>query len=157
MHPKLVPSIWCGTSTMPPYSNAAEPRNVRLGLCVDGFNPYSNAARPYAVWPIMICVYNLPPHLCMTRSYMFLASMIPGPNNPKIKIDVLLQSLIDELRTLWDEGVDTYDIHANQTFKMRVALMWTVNDFPAYGMLSGWSAHGHCLALFAKISCGGST
>jgi len=20
--------------------------------------------------------------------------------------------------------------------------MWTINDFPAYGMLSGWSTHG---------------
>jgi hypothetical protein len=25
---------------------------------------------------------------------------------------------------------------------MRAALMWTINDFPAYGMLSGWSMHG---------------
>jgi len=25
---------------------------------------------------------------------------------------------------------------------MRVASMWTINDFPAYGMLSGWSTHG---------------
>jgi hypothetical protein len=33
---------------------------------------------------------------------------------------------------------------------MRAALMWTINDFPAYGMLSGWSTHGrfacpHCM------------
>jgi len=25
---------------------------------------------------------------------------------------------------------------------MRVALMWTINDFPAYGMVSCWSTHG---------------
>jgi len=25
---------------------------------------------------------------------------------------------------------------------MRAALMWTINDFPAYEMLSGWSTHG---------------
>ena len=25
---------------------------------------------------------------------------------------------------------------------MRAALMWTINDFPAYGMLSGWSTAG---------------
>jgi hypothetical protein len=24
--------------------------------------------------------------------------------------------------------------------------MWTINDFPAYGMLSGWSTHG-------KLAC----
>ncbi|CAM8965059.1 unnamed protein product [Rhodiola kirilowii] len=25
---------------------------------------------------------------------------------------------------------------------MRAALMWTISDFPAYGMLSGWSTQG---------------
>ena len=54
---------------------------------------------------------------------MFLTSVIPGPNNPKNKIDVFLRPLIDELRMLWDEGVDTYDIHVNHTCKMRAALM----------------------------------
>jgi hypothetical protein len=29
---------------------------------------------------------------------------------------------------------------------MRAALMWTINDFPTYGMLSGWSTHG-------KLTC----
>jgi hypothetical protein len=29
---------------------------------------------------------------------------------------------------------------------MRAALMWTINDFSAYGMVSGWSTHG-------KLAC----
>jgi hypothetical protein len=29
---------------------------------------------------------------------------------------------------------------------MRAALIWIINDFPAYGMLSGWSTHG-------KLAC----
>ena len=33
---------------------AADPRNVRLGLCVDGFNPFSNNSRPYSVWPMVV-------------------------------------------------------------------------------------------------------
>ena len=33
----------------------------------------------------------------------------------------------------------TYDISRKQNFFMKVALMWTINDFPAYGMLSDWS------------------
>ena len=41
---------------------------------------------------------------------MFLTLIIPGPKNPKEKIDVYLQSLIDELKLLWNEGVLTYDI-----------------------------------------------
>ena len=102
---------------------AAESRNVRLGLCADGFNPYSTAPRRYSVWPIVVCMYNLLPHLCMMRPCMFLSSVIPGPNNPKNKINVYLQPLINELKMLWNDGVDTYDVYSNQTFKMKAALM----------------------------------
>ena len=26
---------------------------------------------------------------------------------------------------------------------MHAAVLWTINDFPAYGMISGWSTHGY--------------
>jgi len=42
---------------------------------------------------------------------------------------------------LWSSGALTYDISRKQNFLMKAALMWTINDFPAYGMLSGWSTH----------------
>ena len=63
---------------------------------------------------------------------MFLTVLVPGPTNPKEKIDVFLQPLIAELKSL------------------RAALMWTINDFPAYSMMSGWSIAGmlacpHCM------------
>src|ERR1044072_2051497 len=125
---------------------AEEPRNVRLGLCSNGFMPFSNSAKPYSCWPVIVTPYNLPPELCMTTPYMFLTLVIPGPDNPKEKIDVYLQPLIDELKVLWNEGVMTYDISRKQNFNMKAALMWTVNDFPAYGMLSGSSTA-------AKLAC----
>ena len=124
----------------------AEPCNVRLGLCADGFTPYSQSSAPYSCWPVIVTPYNLPPELCMTIPYMFLTIIIPGPHNPKSRIDVYLQPLIDELKYLWEEGVLTYDIARKQNFMMRAALMWTINDFPAYGMLSGWSTAG-------KLAC----
>ena len=40
---------------------------------------------------------------------------------------------------MWDVGIGTYDISTGQTFQMKAALMWTINDFPAYRMLSGWT------------------
>ena len=46
------------------------------------------------------------------------------------------------MKELWDVGVETYDISTGHTSQMKAALMWTINDFPAYGMLSGWSTHG---------------
>ena len=78
----------------------------------------------------------------MTTPYMFLTLRIPSPYNPKGKIDVYLQPLMDELMLLWNEGVLTYDISKNQNFIIRTALMWTINDFLAYAMVSGWSMVG---------------
>jgi hypothetical protein len=72
---------------------------------------------------------------------MFLSTVIPGPSSLGWNIDVCLQPLIDELTQLWSSGALTYDISRKQNFLMRVALMWTINDFLAYGMLSGWSTH----------------
>ena len=73
---------------------------------------------------------------------MFLSLLIHGPKSPGKNIDIYLEPLIDELKQLWADGVETYDSHKKQNFQMRAALMWTINDFPAYGMLSGWSTHG---------------
>jgi len=78
----------------------------------------------------------------MTKPYMFLTCIIPSPSNPTKKIDVYLQPLIDELQQLWNGGVLTYDISSKENFLMRACLMWTINDFPAYGMLSGWGTKG---------------
>ena len=46
----------------------------------------------------------------MKESHMFLSVILPGPNNPKHKIDVFLQPLIAELKHLCEVGVETYDM-----------------------------------------------
>ncbi|CAJ2669088.1 unnamed protein product [Trifolium pratense] len=126
---------WEHFDTMHP-DFAQDPRNVRLGLCSDGFTPYIQAsATPYYCWPVIVTPYNLPPDMCMTKPYMFLSCIIPGPSNPTDGIDVYLQPLIDDLKRLWI-GELTYDIARKENFIMRAALMWTINDFPTYGMLS---------------------
>ncbi|KAM3343683.1 hypothetical protein P3S68_025773 [Capsicum galapagoense] len=118
---------------------AAEPRNVRLELCTDGFQPFSQSGRKYSSWPVIVTSYNLPPGMCMKDAYMFLTIIVPGPTNPKHKIDAYLQPLIKELTLLWETGVEAFDISKRQNFQLRAALMWTISDFSAYSMLSGWS------------------
>ncbi|KAL9342279.1 hypothetical protein Peur_065604 [Populus x canadensis] len=112
----------------------------------DGFNPFGSFAAPYSCWPVILTVYNLPPGMCMRPEFMFLSMVIPGPSSPGRNIDVCLRPLIDELTQLWSSGALTYDISMKQNFVMRAAMMWTINDFPAYGMVSGWSTHG-------KLAC----
>ena len=40
---------------------ALDPRNVRLGLAIDGFNPYGNLSTSHSIWPVVLIPYNLPP------------------------------------------------------------------------------------------------
>ncbi|XP_019240729.1 PREDICTED: uncharacterized protein LOC109220717 [Nicotiana attenuata] len=96
---------------------ASEPRNIRLGLCTDGFTP------------LLSLLHHIHVGQC--------------PRNTKTLIDVYLQPLIDELQLLWHQGIETYDISTKQNFRLHAALMWTINNFPAYGMLFGWSTAGN--------------
>ena len=91
-------------------SFAAEPRNVRLGLCTDGFSPFGQYGQTYSCWPVLVTPYNLPPWMCKKRQFMFISLLIPGPKNPKGNLDIYMQPLIDELIQLWNECTMTYDI-----------------------------------------------
>ncbi|XP_062076592.1 uncharacterized protein LOC133781568 [Humulus lupulus] len=122
---------------------AKDPRNVRLGLAADGFNPFDNMSLSYSMWPVILTNYNLPPWLCMKEEYFMLTLLIPGPKSPGKDMDVFLRPLVDELKQLWINGVDTRDGTKNEFFKMRAALLWTINDFPACSSLSGWSGQGY--------------
>ena len=46
-------------------SFAAERRNVRLGLCTDGFQPFGQSGSRYSSWPVILTPYNLPLEMCM--------------------------------------------------------------------------------------------
>ncbi|GJT25374.1 zinc finger, PHD-type containing protein [Tanacetum coccineum] len=123
---------------------AAEPRNVRLGLAADGFNPFGNLSQSYSMWPVILTTYNLPPWLCMKESSFMLTLLIPGPKSPGKDIDVYLRPLIDDLKVLWAKpGVETIDVATGLKFNMRAMVLWTINDFPARSSLSGWSGQGY--------------
>jgi len=86
---------------------AQDPRNVRLGLASDGFNPFGMLNVSYSCWPEILIPYNLPPRLCLKQSHWMLFMIIPRARSPGVNIDAYLQPLIDELKVLWEEGVTT--------------------------------------------------
>ena len=86
--------------------------------------------------------------MCLRPEFMFLSMVIPGPSNPRRNIDVCLRPLNDELTQLWSSGALTYDISRKHNFVMRAALIWTINDFPTYGMVSGLSTYGKLACLY---------
>uniref|UniRef100_A0A251V5A0 Putative transposon, En/Spm-like, Transposase-associated domain protein n=2 Tax=Helianthus annuus TaxID=4232 RepID=A0A251V5A0_HELAN len=143
---------------------AKEIRNVRLGLCTDGFNPNNSHSIPYSLWPVFLTIYNLPPWMSMKDSFVQVSLIIPGGKSPGQNIDVFLRPLIDELKELYGEGIEVYDAYRKENFIMRVILLWTVSDFPAYAMLSGWSTHGRLACPYCmgdtdafRLHAGGKT
>ncbi|WVZ22549.1 hypothetical protein V8G54_001093 [Vigna mungo] len=121
----------------------ADPRSLRLSLATNGVNPYGNLSSKHSSWSVMLMIYNLSPLLCMKRKYVMLSMMISGPKQPGNDIDVYLKPLIDDLKLLWEEGVEVFDSDVEENFRLRAMLFCTINYFPAYGNLSGYSVKGH--------------
>ncbi|KAL0433658.1 UNVERIFIED_CONTAM: hypothetical protein Slati_2700100 [Sesamum latifolium] len=139
------------------YPNFAEElRNVRLGLCTNGFALHGQYDHTYSYWPVIITPCNLLLGMCMSSEYIFLRMVIPSPSNLKRLIDVYLELLIKELLQLWHVGVRTYDHATDNDFIMLVAFIRTVNDLPVYGMASGWSTTGLWDVRFVGMTQGHS-
>ena len=45
----------------------------------------------------------------MKQTNFILSTVIPGPRMIGNEIDICLQPLIEELKELWEKGVETYD------------------------------------------------
>ena len=71
-----------------------------------------------------------------------LSLLIYGPKQPGNDIDVYLAPLIEDLKLLWNEGVQMFDAYSKTNFTLRAMIFCTINDFPAYGNLSGYTVKG---------------
>ncbi|XP_019156907.1 PREDICTED: uncharacterized protein LOC109153494 [Ipomoea nil] len=65
-----------------------------------------------------------------------------GMNPHGNDIDVYLAPLIEDLKLLWNEGVSVYDAYTRESITLRAMIFCTINDFPAYGNLSGYTNKG---------------
>ncbi|GJW24962.1 putative transposon, En/Spm-like protein [Tanacetum coccineum] len=129
-----------------------DPRNLRLGISADGVD-VNTGNRHHSVWPVLTVIYNLPPWLCMKRKFINLSVLISGyPGND---IDVFLEPLVDDLHTLFETGVDTYDASTKDNFNLRVVVLWTINDYPALGTLCGcpYSGFKGCVVCGKDTNC----
>ncbi|XP_023729236.2 uncharacterized protein LOC111876911 [Lactuca sativa] len=117
-------------------------RNIRFGLSSDGINPFGSLSSRHSTWPVLLCIYNLPPWLCMKRRYIMMSLLIQGPKQPGNDIDVYLSPLIEDMKKLWSPGVEVYDAYSAENFQLRAMIYCTISDFPAYGNLSGYSTKG---------------
>ncbi|XP_019178174.1 PREDICTED: uncharacterized protein LOC109173401 [Ipomoea nil] len=77
------------------------------------------------------------------RKFMMLTLLISGPKQPGNDIDVYLAPLIDDLKALWEEGIEAYYAYRQERFILKAVLLWTINDFPTYGNLSSCTVKGY--------------
>jgi hypothetical protein len=83
-------------------SFGGEIRNLRLGLSLDGVNPFPHANTTHSTWPMLLMIYNLPPHLVTKKFFLQLCILISGKDSPSQEnIGVFLRPLLDELQRLW--------------------------------------------------------
>ena len=123
-----------------------EDRNLYLGLVADGVNSYGNQSTKYSMWPVLLVIYNLPPWLVTKFFFVSLAILIPGEKAPNGEaFDVFIAPLVRDLVRLWTgiQTVDASEQGAPSVFLLRAILLWTINDFPAYGLISGQQTKGY--------------
>ena len=65
-----------------------------------------------------------------------LSVMIFGPIHLENDINVYLSLLVEDLKFLWFDGVEIFDVVASKTTMIHVMLFCTINDFPTYNNLS---------------------
>jgi len=138
---------WKHVDEHPVFNNfGAEKRNMRLALALDGVNPFKLSNTNWSTWPVLILIYNFEPWFVTKKFFISLCILISGKLSPTSKnIDVYVRPLLKELRDLW-YGVPAMDFsqpEGSRAFTVRGLLMWTISDFPAYGLISGLCCKGY--------------
>jgi hypothetical protein len=117
---------------------AGDARNIWFGLSTDGFNPLGEQSSSHSTWPMTLCIYNLPPWLCMKWKFIMMSVLIQVLRQPSNDIDVYLRPLFDELLQLWaNPGVRVWDENKQEEFDLRPLLFITINDRRALSNISG--------------------
>lgn len=138
---------WKHINTDAAFDNfGTEARNMRLALALDGVNPFKLSNTNWSTWPVLVLIYNLEPWFVTKKFFISLCILISGKRSPTAtNIDVFLRPLLKELHQLW-HGVAAQDFTqplGSRRFNLRGLLMWTISDFPAYGLISGLCVHGY--------------
>ena len=101
-----------------------EPRHLRLGLGIDGVNPFGLHSTKWSTWPIVLVNYNIPPWMSIKKGHLVLSLLIPGKRKVK-DMSIYLAPLIDELCNLWNgvQVVENSSKGRHKIFNVRAILM----------------------------------
>ena len=130
------------------------PNTLLLQLNVDWFQPFEHVV--HSVGVMYVTVLNLPSFERYKMKNVFLVGLIPGPDEPKHDINYFLRPFVDELLTLWEQGISVKSPTGRVTVKC--ALACVACDIPAARKVSGFIGHSgrlgcsKCKKEFKSIS-----
>ena len=55
--------------------------NLRLGMALDGVNPFPHTNTTHSTWPVIMFLYNLPPYMVTKKFFIQLCILISGKNS----------------------------------------------------------------------------
>ena len=97
-------------------------------------NPFDQVRSNHSTWLVTLCIYNLPPWVCMKRSYIQMPLLIQGPRQSGNDIDVFLEPVIDELVKMFEKGVpDVWEEYKKEHVTIKGVLIATITDLLGRG------------------------
>ena len=93
-------------------------------------NLFGDLSSSHSTWPVILTIYNLPPYLCQKRKYLLLTMIISGPRQPGNDIDVFLEPLMEDMKILWEKGLNMMDASRKENFTLKAIIFVTITDYP---------------------------
>jgi hypothetical protein len=69
--------------------------------------------------------------LCHKQKYLLLTTLISGPKQAGVDIDVFLEPLMEDMQKLWKHRVNVWDEYKKEHFNLKAIIFCTINDNPA--------------------------
>jgi hypothetical protein len=94
-----------------------------FALSTDGMNPFGDLSSSHSTWPIILTIYNLPPWQ--------LTMIISRPRQPGNDIDVFLEPIMEDMKILWEDGVQMMHAFLKMEFTLKAIIFVTIIDYPS--------------------------
>jgi hypothetical protein len=114
-------------------------------------NLFAKRSSKHNTWPVILTIYNIPPWLCQKRKYLLLTILISRPTQPGVDMYVFLETLVEEMKKLWEEGVAMWDELRKEPFTLKAMIFVTINDYPAlFSLLGQFKGKVGCVVCLTK-------
>ena len=104
---------------------------------MDWFQPFENS--DHSEGAIYLSILNLPLEERIKWENTIVVGIIPGPKEPSLDINSFLKPIVDELISLWEDGIILMENGFQYLY--RVALLCISNDIPATRKCCGFLSY----------------